>query len=99
MFLFCGPARFQKKWRQHNGELFLKEVQCLVQNLTCLWANSQASVDEFTCCLIDVIVGELVVVLCKEMICFPGQICLSVCVEGAALFSSTHLGACLHPLF
>lgn len=76
VFHFRRPARFQKqKQRQHNGEQFAKEVQSLVQNLNCLWANSQASVDEFTCC---VIVVELVVVLWKEMIYFPGQVCLPV---------------------
>lgn len=94
-FSSSGQQHFQKeKQSQHDGELFLKEVQCLVQNLACLWANSQASVDEFTWWLVDVIVDGLVVVLCKEMICFPGQICLPVWRVHIYLLQNMQQGKC-----
>lgn len=82
VFLFHRQAGFQKqKQRQHSGEMFLKEVQCLVHNLTCLLANSQESDDGFTCWLIDVIVGELIMVFCGEMIRFSRHLWVSWGVE------------------
>lgn len=81
MFLFCRPAGLQKqKHRHHKGEMFSKEVQCLVHNLTCLLANSQVSDDEVTCWLVDVIV-ELVMFLWQEIVCFSRHLCQSWCLE------------------
>lgn len=76
MFLFCRPAGLQKqKHRHHKGEMFSKEVQCLVHKLTCLWANSQV-----TCWLVDVIV-ELLIFLWQEIVCFSRHLCQSWCLE------------------